>query len=312
MRKLTPTRRLWLVPKRLMAACRILAFPLKLGQLWSLEFMGQYFLGQDRRDTFFFLTHEYYLSRYLTLAQRIDCAIDHYRFEGQNRTPAYLGSVYQSRCGLTLWHQVVDGVRYTITLRATEDTRHEGDLSVCCFVNDVRVCRVAFSYVDRSIFGQPSERTIFVTRNQTEQIQELQQFRDAFKQNSPPYFCIAAVSGIATANGMRVIFMVKADAQIAYAERYAESFRNSYSALWQRLGAQEIGARHAYSMRIPMPLTPLSDVKHKSRAIARRRNWLEIAQCTRQTMLEHSVSRGSRSIGAEASELPPLLDTLTS
>src|SRR5450432_1054115 len=146
MRNLIPSRELWLVPIRLIASWRILAFPLKLRQLWKLKFMSQYFLANNKQDTFFFLTHEHYLSRYFTLAQRIDCAIAHYGFEGQNCTPAYRQSVYQSRSGLTLWHQVVDGVRCAITLRATEDNRYEGDLSVCCYVNDARVCRLSFSY----------------------------------------------------------------------------------------------------------------------------------------------------------------------
>ncbi|HEV2269974.1 MAG TPA: hypothetical protein VGR92_10975, partial [Steroidobacteraceae bacterium] len=47
-----------------------------------------------------------------------------------------------------------------------------------------------------------------------------------YKQNSPPYFCLASVFGIAMANGMRAIFLVKDEAQIAYQERYAEGFRN--------------------------------------------------------------------------------------
>jgi uncharacterized protein VirK/YbjX len=277
-----------------------------------MKFMSQYFLTQNSRDTFFFLTHEYYLSRYFTLAQRIDCAILHYEFEGQNGTPAYRRSVYQSPHGLTLWQKVVDGVRYAITLSATEDTRHEGDLSVCCFVNDTRICRVSYSYVDRCIFGLPPEPTIFVTRNQTDRVPELKLFRDTFKQNSPAYFCIASVSGIAMANGMRAIFMVKADSQIAYAEQYAESFMNSYSTLWQRLGAQEIDSRYAYSMPIPLPLTPLSAVKHRSRAIARRRNWLEISQCTRRTMLEHRVSRRPPPIAEETGEMLPPWGILTS
>jgi uncharacterized protein VirK/YbjX len=306
------SRKLWLAPQRLLAACRILAFPSKLRQLWSMKFMGQYFRAQIKRDTFFFLTHKYYLSKYFTLAQRIDCAIAHYRFEGQNCTPAYRRSVYQSPRGLTLWNQVVDGVRYSITLRATEDTRYEGDLSVCCFVDEARICRVSFSYVDRCIFGLPPQCAIFVTRNQTDQIRELQLFRSAFKQNSPVYFCIASVCGIAMANGMHAIFMVKADAQIAYAEQYAEGFRNSYSALWQQLGAQEIEGRHAYSMPVPLPLSLLAAVKHRSRAVARRRNWQEIGMCTRQTMLAYRVNRGPPPIGEEESDLQPLLDILTS
>jgi uncharacterized protein VirK/YbjX len=299
-----PTRGSWLV--RLMAACRILLFPLKLKQLWSLSFMRPYFSDEKKRDAFFFLTHNYYLSRYFTLAQRVDCAITHYSFERQNYGPTHHCSVYQSPHGLALWHRVVDGTRYAITLRATEDYRYEGDLSVLCFVNDTRVCRVSYSYVNGGLFGLQPERTIFVTRNQTDRNPELQLFRNTFKQNSPPYFCLASVCGIAMANGMRTIFLVNDDAQIAYAEPYAEGFRNSYSALWEALGARQIDDRHVYSMSIPLRLNPLSAVKHKNRAIARRRNWMEIARSTRQAMLEHRTSWAPPPIEGEVStSLPP-------
>jgi uncharacterized protein VirK/YbjX len=290
----------WLAPFRLIAACRILAFPLRLKHLWSLNFMRPYFSNKNKRDTFFFLTHEYYLSRAFTLAQRVDCAINHYSFEGQNYGPAYHRSVYQSPRGLALWHRVVDGTSYSINLRATEDNRYEGDLSVLCFANDTRVCRVSFSYVDGSLFGLPPERTMFVTRNQTDRNPELQRFRDSFKQNSPPYFCLASVCGIAMANGMRAIFMVKDDAQIAYQKRYAQGFRNSYSALWEAFGAQEIDDRRAYWMSIPPKLTPVSIVKHKNRAVTRRTNWLEIAMSTRHAMLEDRTSWAPPPIDGEA------------
>jgi uncharacterized protein VirK/YbjX len=263
--------RLRLVRFRPMAIFMILR-SLKPKDLWSLEFMRPY------------------LSRNLTLVQRIGCAITHYSFEGRNYGSSYHRSVHQSPQGLVLWHRVIDGTRYTIALRATEDTRREGDLSVLCFVNDTRVCRVSFSYVNSSLFGLRGGRTMFVTRSQTDRNPELQCFRDAFKQNSPPYFCLASVCGIAMANGMRSIFMVKDDAQLAYEERYAEGFRNSYSALWEAFGAQEIDHRYAYTMSLPLKLNPLSGLKHKGRAIARRRNWMEIAQSTRQAMLEDRTS----------------------
>ena len=176
-----------------------------------------------------------------------------------------------------------------------------------CFVNDTRVCRVSFSYVNGSLFGLQPGRMIFVTRNQTDRNPELQRFRDTFKQNSPPYFCLAAVCGIAMANGMRAMLMVKDDAQIAYAEPYAEGFRNSYSALWESFGAQEIEHRHAYTMSIPLKLNPLSVVKHKGRAVARRGNWLEIALSTRQAMLEDRTSRAPPPIEGEAYALLPYL-----
>jgi hypothetical protein len=302
---LNSTREFWLIPFRIMAACRILRFPTKLKQLSSLKFMRAYFPEKHRRDTFFFLTHDNHLSKHFTLAQRIDCAITHYSFEGQNYGPNYRRSVYQSPNGLALWHRVVDGTRYTIRLRATEDYRHEGDLSVLCFVDDTRVCRISFSYVNGGLFGAQSGRTMFLTRNQTDRNPELQRFRDSFKQNSPPYFCLASVCGIAMANGMPAIYMVKDDAQIAYAERYAEGFRNSYSAVWEAFGAQVIDDRRAYTMPIPPMLAPLSDVKHRNRAVARRRNWLEVALSTRRAMLENRTSRAIPSVEGAVFALPP-------
>jgi uncharacterized protein VirK/YbjX len=262
---------------------------LKPKDLWSLKFMRPY------------------LSRNLTLAQRIGCAITHYSFEGRNYGPTYHRSVHQSPRGLVLWHRVIEGTRYTIALRATEDTRREGDLSVLCFVNDTHVCRVCFSYVNSSLFGLRPGRTMFVTRSQIVRNPALQRFRDTFKQNSPSYFCLASVCGIAMANGMRAIFMVKHDAQLGYAERYAEGFRNSYSALWEAFGAQEIDDRHAYKMSLPLKLNPLSGLKHKGRAIARRRNWLEIALSARQAMLEDRTSSAPPPIEGEACEFLPYL-----
>ena len=125
-----------------------------------------------------------------------------------------------------------------------------------------------FSYVNGRVFGLRPEPMVFITRNQTDRNPELQIFRRSFKNNFPPYFCLSAVCGIAMANGMRNLIMVRHDAQIAYAERYIESFRNSYSTLWESFGAQEIGNRGAYQMTIPPKLKPLPDVGHKSRAVA--------------------------------------------
>jgi len=280
--------RVRLVRSRPMAILTILR-SLKPKELWSLKFMGPH------------------LSRSFTWTQRIGCAITHYSFEGQNYGPTYHRSVHQSPRGLALWHRVVDGTRYSIALHATEDTRREGDLSVSCFVNDTRVCRVSFSYVNDRLFRLRAGPTMFVTRSQIYRNPELERFRATFKQNSPRYFCLASVCGIAMANGMRTIFMIKHDAQLGYDERYAEGFKNSYSALWEAFGAQEIDRLHAYAMSLPLKLNPLSVVKHKRRAIARRRNWLEIALSARKAMLEDRISAAPPPIEGEACALLPSL-----
>lgn len=285
-RVLDSTRGLWLrlIRFRPIAICMILG-SLKPKELWSLNFMSAY------------------LSRYFTLAQRIDCAVTHYSFEGRHYGPTYRHCVHQSPGGLVLWRRVVDSARYAITLRASDDGRREGELSVLCFVNDTRVCCISFSYVNGRVFGLGPGRTMFVTRSQTDRNPELQRFRDTFKQNSPPYFCLAAVCGIAMANGMPTVIMIKHDAQLGYSERYAEGFTNSYSALWEAFGAQELEHRHAYIMSIPLNLNPLSGMKHRARAIARRRNWLEIALSTRQILLEDRTSRDPPPIKGEAHAL---------
>ena len=260
----------------------LLLCSLKAKELFSLNFMGPY------------------LSPRFTLSQRIRCAIAHYSFEGRHFGSVYHRAVHQSANGLLLWQRVVDGTRYAITLCATEDKRREGDLSVLCFVNDTRVCRVAFAYVNGRLFGLDARRTMFVTRSQADRNAELQRFRATFKQNSPPYFCLAAVCGIAMANGMRNILLVKHDAQMAYADQYAEGFKNSYSRLWESFGAEELEHRHAYLMSIPPRFNPLAGMKHRSRAIARRRNWLEVALSARAAMLADRLSVAPPPIDANA------------
>lgn len=268
------------------AASRILLFPTQSRQIQGLAVMRKYC---SDHDPFFFLTHNFYLSQKLTLAQRIACAIEHYDYEERNRRSDYHDQVYGSG-GLVMWQQELDGTHYALRLAATEDNRYEGDLSVLLLVDDVRVCRMSFSYVNATVFGLPSGPAIFITRNQTDRNPQLARFRATFKQNSPPYFCLAAMCGIAMANGMPAIYAIKHDAQIAYEERYIGGFKNSYTDFWNQFGAREVD-HQAYRLDIPLPLAPLSEVKHKNRAVSRRRHWTHIIHETRETMIAHSTSR---------------------
>jgi uncharacterized protein len=268
------------------AASRILLFPTQRRQIEGLAVMRKYC---SDHDPFFFLTHNFYLSQKLTLAQRIACAIEHYGYEERNRRADYHDMVYGSP-GLVLWQQEVEGTQYELRLAATDDNRYEGDLSVLLMVDDVRVCRMSFSYVDAQVFGLASDSAMFITRNQTDRNEQLNRFRATFKQNSPPYFCLAAMCGIAMANGMRALYAIKHDAQIAYEERYIAGFKNSYTDFWQQFGAEEVD-HQAYRLEIPLRLAPLNEVKHKNRAVARRRNWTQIIHDTRETMIAHSTSQ---------------------
>jgi len=262
------------------AACRILLFPLQMRQLEALGLMKKF---RCESDPFFFLAHRFHLSKQFTLAQRIECVIDHYGYEERNRGAVYHDLVYRSP-GLVLWRRIADGVQYTVRLSATDDYRYEGDLSVLLFVDNTRVGRMSFSYVNTSLFGRGRDIAMFITRNQTDRNDALERFRATFKQNSPPYFCLAALSGIAMANGMREIYAIKHDAQISYEDRYADGFAASYSDFWLKFRAEEID-HQSYRVVIPLPLAPLSDVKHRARAVARRLNWEQVTLHARQAML---------------------------
>jgi uncharacterized protein VirK/YbjX len=292
---------------RLLAASRALWFPDKLRRLQSIALLKPHVQPLIDSDRFFFFTHDYYLSKSLTLSQRFECALAHYGFESVCRTAGYHRAVYGSARGLELWSRTVHGVHYTIMLRSTEDNRHEGDLSVLCLVNGERVCRIGFSYVHGPLFTQDAKHALFVTRNQTDRNPELQCFRRTFKHNSPPYFCLAAVCGIAMANGMREVYLIRDEEQIAYQPQYAEGFRNSYSELWKAFGGESIAGARAYRMSLPLRLAPLPDVTHRNRAIARRTNWLHVALSARQALLAECAHDAPRPLPGEPEALlPPL------
>jgi uncharacterized protein VirK/YbjX len=288
-----------------LAAGRIFMFPQQLARLFLLRFLWPYFSHAQKPEPFFFLTHEFYLSRHFTLAQRVDSAVGHYSQEAKNCGSAYHDAVYRSPEGLILWSRVVHGKKYTLILRATEDHRKEGDLSILCLVNDIRVCRLSFAFVPGSLFDLDEKATMFITRNQTDRGSELQLFREHFKQNSPPYFCLAAACGIAMAHGLRNICLINDQAQVAYDQRFQTSFRNSYSEFWRGFGAAEIVERQAYKITLPLALSRIATVKHKSRAIARRQNWLEIMVNARQVILQHRLTRSPSPIDFDTAELLP-------
>ena len=85
---------------------------------------------------------------------------------------------------------------------------------------------------------------------------------------------------------MRSLYAIKEEAQVAYEARYADGFRNSYSHFWLQFGAEEVD-HQSYRLVIPFALTPVSEVKHRARAVARRRNWAHVTDDARQVMLAH-------------------------
>ncbi len=213
--------------------------------------------------------------------------MNHHEYELKSYGSEYARQVYRSD-GVLLWQRSFDDLRFTIVLIATEDNRHEGDLSVILSVNGIRLCRMSFCYLNAGNFGLSPYMTMLISRNQTDRTSFRDLFDRCFKQNTPQLFCLSAVCGIAMTNEFKTVFAIKHDAQANYVESHESGFRNSYTALWERFDAVEID-RHVYMLDVPLKLRPVPLVNrvHRARARARRGYWDEIVRSARSGMVKY-------------------------
>jgi uncharacterized protein VirK/YbjX len=276
---------------RAAGAARTLRFMRQYRELSDLDIVRLYIATQDSRDVLFHLSHRHYLSTRLSPGQRIQWALTHYKYEARTHTTPYKQAVY-GKGGIPLWSATVCGTTYTIRLRAATPPRNEGGMSVLLEAGQVCLHETAYVWVEGESIGAGVEVLPLITRNQSvrPRADELIRFRQDFPQNSPSYFCLAAMHGIAMGHDHRFLAGLRHDWQIAFDERLSESFRNSYTEFWKKFGGREI-AGHAYLMPVPPDHPPLSQVpsKHRTRAHDRRQNWRMIADDAAAAIAEHRL-----------------------
>jgi len=258
-------------------------------ELLELEIFQKYIDVVQDADVLFHLSHRHYLSNTFTQRERLECALAHYRFEGERYDSCYKDAVYRDG-GVTLWSRTFEVVNYRLKLRATTDLRHEGGISIVLCADDVVLSEMSYAWVQADVLGLRGGMLPFITRNQSlrRDSMALLRFRRDFPQNSPSYFCLAALHGIAQANGHGRIAAIRHDCQVAFDERYASGFRNSYCELWKSFDSEELG-RVAHVMPVPLLPPPLSTIKakHRKRALDRRQHWSEIAQTVQRVLAPH-------------------------
>jgi uncharacterized protein len=277
--------------KRVIASLRVLAFPglmRRMSQEGYLQHVERK-RGNDGEpwDPFHFISHPGYLVRGYTLEQRFRAALHHYRFEAATFAEAMLKTLYSPQ-GFTLWSAEVDGHRFEMRMGTAGVETLEGDLYLRLFTNDQQVGSMNFVWADAAMFGGESRPTIFITRCQTHTWPELQIFRACFKQNSPPYFGLAALAGIGQMLGMTDLYAVHGLAQMHYEPKYESSFRNSYDEFWEKFSAERVRPE-AFRMPVPLALRDLSELKskHRSRAEGRRRAWGDVGEAAAAAMAQH-------------------------
>ena len=263
---------------RLLAALRTVFFPNLITKYQNLNVFWKLYNPRRRWEPLYFAIHKFHVCRSFTFRERFKCAMTHHEYEDKNYNRQYFEQVYPGN-GILLWEKSVDSVHFRLELTAIDHNRHEGELCVVLSADNIRLCMMSFCYLDADIFGLPSYPTMLISRNQTDMTTARDTFDRSFKQSTPQFFCLFAVSGIAMSNGFRKVLAIRHDSQVAYDKKYDSSFRNSYTELWERFGGADVDGR-TYLLDMPLKLSPLSLVNptHRRRARCRRRNWNEIAQ----------------------------------
>ena len=265
------------------AACvarslRVLLFYRFHLRLLVLEIYRNY-VSPAHDDVFHHLSHRHYLTRGLSLQQRVHCVGVHYRFEQASFDCAYKRAVYAGG-GLVLWQRELDGVEFSLRLEMAARLCAEGDLTICAHVGDQVVHRLSFSWVEGEFVGVDAPIAPFIVRNQgrrTDVVDAFAAFERAFPQNSPSFFCFAALQGVALALGIDQAVAVRSTWQCSYRTADDRHFANAYDGVWQTLGGMPLSPK-TYRIALPFYSRPLSDTpaKHRKRARMRREHWTAI------------------------------------
>lgn len=236
-----------------------------------------------------------YLARGLGVRERMRCVLAHYRFESATFGAAYRQSVGGD--GLALWQHEDEGGSFVLRLAKAPRHDPEGELTICLVADGKVLHRLSWTWVEGSLFGIPLPIVPFVTRNAglwRDAGEAFDAFERVFPNNSPSFFCFAALQGAAQALGVDRVVAVRGSAHVAYEAAEDKAFENAYDGFWRILGGTE---NDALSFLVPLPfyLKPLQDMpsKHRKRAAQRREHWRAIGEAARATLLRHMAPAGA-------------------
>jgi uncharacterized protein len=302
-------------PFKSLAACvarslRVLLFYRTHARLAATPLYRDY-LVPAHDDVFHHLSHRDYLAKGLTLRERVRCVLAHSRFEQDSFDAAYRHAVYRDG-GLVLWRHADGDRMFSIRLTMASRLNAEGDLTLVASCDGVCLHRLSFSWMEGDFAGVALPVVPFVARNQGHQegaAEAFAAFNAAFPNNSPSFFCAAALGGVAQALGLDRFVAVKSACQSAYDPLEDKHFSNAYDHFWQTLGGVAMPGR-TWEVALPFRLRPLSETpaKHRKRAATRRAHWAAIGESARQVIAGHRAHpRGDAGAPAEAAAPAPAL-----
>ncbi|GAB3443226.1 VirK/YbjX family protein [Massilia solisilvae] len=258
--------------------------------LCQLDVVRNYVALPPNDDLFHHLSHRDYLVKGLSPRQRVQCALAHYNFEETTFNAAYKQAVYCDG-GLVLWEHQHEDHRFLIRLDMASRANAEGDLTLSLVADGKCLHRLSFSWMDGAMAGVQAPLVPFIARNQgrwTDSGEAFEAFEQVFPNNSPSFFCFAAMQGVAQAVGMDQVVAIKCTAHIAYDPDEVKHFANAYDGFWKILGGVEMPG-NTWLIALPFYLKPLADMpsKHRKRAAQRREHWRVIGESARGTLQRH-------------------------
>jgi len=233
-----------------------------------------------------------YLARGLGVRERMRCVLAHYRFEDATFGDAYRQAVHGD--GLVLWQHQDDGGSFILRLEQAPRTDPEGELTLSLLADGKVLHRLSWTWVEGAVVGVDLPLVPFVTRNAglwRDAGGAFEAFERVFPNNSPSFFCFAALQGAAQALGFERVVAVRGSAHVAYEAEQDKVFENAYDGFWRILGGAELDAR-SFVVPLPFYLKPLQDMpsKHRKRAAQRREHWRAIGDAARSVLLRHLVA----------------------
>lgn len=268
---------------------RAFLFPRAHSELSSLDTYANYVVPTVGADLFHHINRRYYLAKNLSLHQRTEFMLTHYRFEDASFNAAYRRKVYRES-GLVLWARKVRDAEFEIRLCLADRYAAEGELSVRLLVDGERLHTISFSWANAE-FARPKKTIVpFITANQGRRTEERAQakFDAAFPQNAPNFACYAAMQGIAEAIGAAEMLAVSGQLQVCFTPGDAKNFGNAYDIFWNAVGGVELPAC-GWALPVPRPLKPIEEVaaKHRRRTAAKRAFWEGITNSTAEAIAAH-------------------------
>jgi uncharacterized protein VirK/YbjX len=243
------------------------------------------------RDAFFFASHRSYLVSGLGRRARSRAALAHYRNETLALDREYQEAVYQGG-GLVLWRRAHEETSFEIRLGPGSDVLYEGGLSLTFFVDGQRITVLSYSNVEPSLLdgrrppgdpdGPPEPLLPLVARWQSSSHPFRRAFTDAFGRGTPGHLCLAALEGIALAQGSRVLRGVPASRHPALPLPDSGGlghFESVYDGIWRSFAGARTGPL-AWEIPLPLAPTPLAELtaKNRRRALKLRRHLASVRE----------------------------------